>query len=590
MILWYQQKAPERRIAAVARVGAQATCKGEDGFDLRTVCLVKGNYDPALSDRHMSGKSSELMMAEETFQRQTEFMSLLADLAARFAGVPAEEIESEIGDWQRRVCDFLDLDCSTLWLASEEDPGTMILQYIYQATGGPQVLGKLDTPGPFPWSLQKLLDGETLVIKGTPDLAPESAGDPQNRGLCSAGSTLVIPMFMQEKGLFGVLSFGMIRNGRSWTDITVQGLRLAVQVFGTAFQQAHCRRLLAERLREIGELRRRMESRDICLREELQVNPVHFIVGRSAVIRNTLMQVGRVAPTDSTVLIMGETGTGKELLARAIHSISLRSDRPFVTVNCASLPPTLIESELFGREKGAYTGAMTKMIGRFESADGGTLFLDEVGELPLELQSKFLRVLEHGVFERLGSTRPMHVNMRLIAATNRDLADDIRAGRFRKDLYYRLNVFPITVPPLRERAGDIPLLVWTIVNEFQEKMGKRIETISKKSMQAMQAYPWPGNVRELRNVIERAMIVAPDEHLDIAITGSDALGMTAEEELPDVMEDQKLDRAERKHILRVLEKSHWRVTGKGSAAEILGLKRSTLQSKMKKLGIKRPLL
>jgi transcriptional regulator with GAF, ATPase, and Fis domain len=278
-------------------------------------------------------------------------------------------------------------------------------------------------------------------------------------------------------------------------------------------------------------------------------------------------------------LILGETGTGKELLARAIHRMSQRKDWPLVTVNCASLPPTLIESELFGREKGAYTGALTKMIGRFEVADGSTLFLDEIGELPLELQSKLLRVLEEGVFERLGSTKPIKTNVRLIAATNRDLYDDVKTGRFRKDLYYRLNVFPIMIPPLRERPEDIPVLAWTFVNEFQQKMGKRIESISRKSMAAMQSYPWPGNARELRNVIERAMITNRSVNLDVTIPWAST---------QDAVLEQNLDHVERRHIKEVLERTHWKVTGKGSAAEILGLKGSTLQSKMGKLGIKRP--
>ena len=224
-------------------------------------------------------------------------------------------------------------------------------------------------------------------------------------------------------------------------------------------------------------------------------------------MQQVLSKADQVAGTDATVLLLGETGTGKELLARAIHGMSLRKDRPLITVNCAALPPTLIESELFGREKGAYTGAMTRMTGRFEIADGSTLFLDEIGEMPIDLQSKLLRVLEEGVFERLGSTTPLHVDVRIIAATNRDIAQEIKDGRFRKDLFYRLNVFPIVIPPLRERPDDIPLLVRAVVNEFQKKMKKEIESIPKKSLQALQSYSWPGNVRELRNVIEHAMIL-----------------------------------------------------------------------------------
>jgi len=296
-------------------------------------------------------------------------------------------------------------------------------------------------------------------------------------------------------------------------------------------------------------------------------------------MKRILAQAEQVARTDSTVLILGETGTGKELLARAIHKMSARKDRPLVTVNCASLPPTLIESELFGREKGAYTGAMTKMIGRFEIADGSTLFLDEIGELPLDLQSKLLRVLEEGNFERLGSTKTLHVNIRMIAATNRDIEQEVRDGKFRKDLFYRLNVFPIVIPPLHERPEDIPLMVWAFVKELQKRMGKEIETISKKSMEALQSYSWPGNVRELRNVIEHAMILSKDRTLAVRLPklGSPEAGTT-----------RNLEDMERRHIVSVLERTGWRVGGKGGAAEVLGLKRSTLYSKMKKMSIHRP--
>jgi transcriptional regulator with GAF, ATPase, and Fis domain len=258
--------------------------------------------------------------------------------------------------------------------------------------------------------------------------------------------------------------------------------------------------------------------------------------------------------------------------------MSFRKDRPLVTVNCASLPPTLIESELFGREKGAYTGAMTKMIGRFEIADGSTLFLDEIGEFPLDLQGKLLRVIEEGSFERLGSTKPLHVNVRIIAATNRNIEQEVMDGKFRRDLFYRLNVFPIMIPPLRERPEDIPLLVRAIVEEFQKRMGKEIESIPKKTMQALRSYSWPGNVRELRNVIEHAMILSKGKTLDVQVPKRASSEIYVASNLKDL---------ERRHILAVIEKVGWRIGGMGGAAEVLGLKRTTLVSKMKKLGIKR---
>jgi len=337
---------------------------------------------------------------------------------------------------------------------------------------------------------------------------------------------------------------------------------------------------LRQKLRDIEQLKQQLEKENIYLREEIELQNVHEeIVGRSQAMKRILAQVEQVARTDATVLIEGETGTGKELLARAVHRLSARKDRPLVKVNCASLPPTLIESELFGREKGAYTGALTRMTGRFEVADGATLFLDEIGELPHDVQAKLLRVLEEGRFERLGSSTSLQVNVRIIAATNRDLARDVDAGKFRKDLYYRLNVFPIAVAPLRERPEDIPLLVWAFVRQYEKNMGKRIEHIPRKSMEDLQHYPWPGNARELRNAVEHAMIVSTGKTLSIHAPTRASSEITANISLED---------AERRHILGVLQQTGWRLSGQGGAAGILGLKRTTLQSKMKKLGIQRP--
>jgi len=277
------------------------------------------------------------------------------------------------------------------------------------------------------------------------------------------------------------------------------------------------------------------------------------------------------------VLVRGETGSGKELVAQAIHRLSPRRSHVMVKVNCAALPSGLVESELFGREKGAFTGALTRQVGRFELADGSTIFLDEIGELSLEVQAKLLRVLEAGEFERLGSPRTIKVNVRLIAATNRDLADAIKQGRFREDLYYRLNVFPIRVPPLRERPDDIPMLVWAFLEEFSSRMGKKITQVPRTTMAALQRHPWPGNVRELRNVIEHGAIVTTGDTLRVPML---------DETTPAASPLQTLAEAEREHILRALERAGWRVKGpKGAAAE-LGLNPATLYSRMKKLGIR----
>lgn len=351
-------------------------------------------------------------------------------------------------------------------------------------------------------------------------------------------------------------------------------------MLGLTIHRARADGMLQSAFLEIKRLKDRLEQENIYLREEIELRHRHEeIIGQSQPILEMLNQAEQVAETDSTVLILGETGTGKELLADAIHRFSPRCDRSMIKVNCAALPATLIESELFGREKGAFTGAMSRQIGRFEIADGSTLFLDEVGEMPLEVQAKLLRVLQEGQFERLGNPRTIKVDVRIIASTNRDLAKSVREGRFREDLYYRLNVFTITVPPLRDRLDDIPQLVWSFVKDMETKMGKTIHKIPKRNLDALQRYAWPGNIRQLRNVVENAMILNRSKTLIIA---------SPTETLHGREKNMTLDVLQRKHIKDVLKRTTWKVSGKGGAAEILGLKPTTLESRMKKLGISRP--
>lgn len=302
------------------------------------------------------------------------------------------------------------------------------------------------------------------------------------------------------------------------------------------------------------------------------------IIGNSNALLESLHQAEQVAGTDSTVLILGETGTGKELLAKHIHSRSGRANKGFVAMNIAAIPATLLEAELFGREKGAFTGALSRQAGRFELADGGTLFIDEIGEMPIETQVKLLRVLQAGEFERLGSSKAQRVNVRVLAATNRNLSEMVKAGTFRQDLFYRLNVFPITLPPLRQRVEDIPLLVWAFVKEFSERMGKKIERIRKKDLETLQTAQWPGNIRELRNVVERAMIMAQGGELGLSMPDA---------ALAPQCNSRRLDDVERAHILDVLQTSKGRIYGASGAAEILGLKPTTLYSLMKRLQIPR---
>jgi formate hydrogenlyase transcriptional activator len=331
---------------------------------------------------------------------------------------------------------------------------------------------------------------------------------------------------------------------------------------------------------EIERLKDRLQAESDYLKAEIKVvHPHGEVTGQSPAIQEVLRQVEQVAPTESSVLVRGETGSGKELVAQAIHRQSPRRSHLMVKVNCAALPSGLVESELFGREKGAYTGAMTRQIGRFEVADGSTLFLDEIGELSLEVQAKLLRVLETGEFERLGSPKTIKVDVRLIAATNRDLVEEIRKGRFREDLYYRLNVFPIRVPPLRERAEDIPLLVWTFLGEISSRMGKKITQVPRQMMEALQRHPWPGNVRELKNVIEHGAILTTGNTLRVPLL-DEAAAVGAP---PPTLAD-----SERELIVRALESAGWRIKGPKGAAAALGLNPSTLYGRMKKLGIRPP--
>lgn len=340
---------------------------------------------------------------------------------------------------------------------------------------------------------------------------------------------------------------------------------------------------LQGRFREIENLKMQLERENISLREEVKLLSPHAeIVTASRAMQHIMVQVEQVAPMDSTVLITGETGTGKEVIARAVHELSARKGKTLVTINCASLPPTLIESELFGRERGAFTGAMSRMIGRFEIANGSTLFLDEIGDLPLEVQAKLLRVLEEGRFERLGSTKSIQVSVRIIAATNRNLDYMVQTGKFRKDLFYRLNVFPIVIPPLRERKEDIPLLIWAFIRQFEKRMGRHIASIPKRSVEAMLDYSWPGNARELRNVVEHAMIVSHGPTLELHPP------TPSPEDTSESGEGENLEDIERQHILRILQERGWRVSGRGGAAKTLGLKPTTLEARMKKLGIQRP--
>ncbi len=403
------------------------------------------------------------------------------------------------------------------------------------------------------------------------------------------------PGFLERVQPYGVQSF-------CWLPLTTARRRLGTLVFTSRQPSAYAAadvgflQIVANQVavavdnalafQEIAALKEQLSKEKTYLEDEARTeHNFDEIVGESAALRRVLKQVETVAPTGSTVLVRGETGTGKELIARALHDLSPRRERTFVKLNCAAIPTGLLESELFGHEKGAFTGAISQKIGRFELAHKGTLFLDEVGDIPPELQPKLLRVLQEQEFERLGSTKTICVDVRLVAATNRDLAAMVAEGRFRSDLYYRLNVFPLVLPPLRERRDDIPPLVRHFTQRFARRMGRRIQTIPSAVMEALVHYPWPGNIRELQNIIERAVILSPGSSLQIPLGD---LPPAATQAPVSTAAAVTLADAEREHILGVLRETNWVVGGPQGAAASLGMKRSTLLWKMKKLGISRP--
>ncbi len=411
-----------------------------------------------------------------------------------------------------------------------------------------------------------------LLGRPVETLIPQYFADPSGRPTSSAADLSGLRNDGSEFKV-GVTKYPIRVNGtllilRPITDITER--KLSEQAFIDVSLQ------LLEANEQIRNMKCELEFENTDLKQQIRREGNHLeIIGQSQPILQTLMKVDQVAPTDATVLLLGETGTGKELIARAIHNSSKRKVQRMVIVNCAALPASLVENELFGRERGAYTGALTREIGRFELADRSTIFLDEIGELPLELQGKLLRILQEGDFERLGCSKTIHVDVRVIAATSRNLEAAVKEGKFREDLFYRLNVFPIRIPPLRERREDVPMLTWHFLRELGGKMGRDVESVQAATMKMFQGYAWPGNVRELRNVIERNLILHAGPVFEAGFEGVATpviVGTTIEE-------------VERNHIGATLARSSWRIRGLGGAAETLGLKPTTLEARMKKLGI-----
>ena len=511
----------------------------------------------------------------------------LAELSERLLEATPERIADTLEQCLETVTRTLGVDrCTVAELTN--DGRSLTCTHGFAMPGIP-AWPTLELSALFPWYAEQVRKGQAVVLRHLPeDLGPEAVREAEFAAAMGLKSHLTLPL-KAGGAVLGCLGLGTFRGFRSWPPELLSSLALLAGAIASALQ----RRQSAERLRaaedlnhslrdEVRELRDRLDAETVYLqRSILRSQGFDEIVGASAALSKVLQRVEQVAAVGSPVLILGETGTGKDLVARAIHDRSRRKDRPLVPVNCAALPEALIESELFGYEKGAFTGAVTRTLGRFEMAHGGSILLDEIGELPLGVQAKLLRVLEGGTFERLGSSRTIKVDVRVIAATNRDLATEVREGRFRADLYYRLNVFPITLPPLRERAEDVPLLVWHFINEKQGALRRTIKRVPERLMHVLETYSWPGNIRELENVIERALIVSSGPILAIDAPLLDS----AEAESPS---GTRLDDVQRVHIEATLRQCGWKIAGKGNAAERLGLKRGTLQFRMKKLGIQRP--
>ena len=505
------------------------------------------------------------------------FESLVTELAAEFVNLPSDQVDGAIESAQRRIVEALDLDRAALYEFVDAD-GSLLFTHFWSRPEFPEPPRGQVTTADFPWLHALLLRGET-VVDPTLDDVP-SALDRESARRFGVKSNLSIPLVVGGQ-VVGALGFTMMRHERDWAPELVDRLQVVARVFASALDRKRADEKLRQALSEVERLRDRLRDENAYLREEVStLSGSSLVVGRSAAIRAALEQVQQVAPTPATVLLTGETGTGKELFATQIHALSPRRERVMVRVNCAAIPAALLENELFGREQGAYTGAIGRQAGRFELAHKSTLFLDEIGDLSVDLQVKLLRVIQEREIERLGSSKSISVDVRIIAATNRDLEKAMAQGTFREDLYYRLNVFPIRVPPLRDRTEDLAPLVWSFVEEFSKTFGKEINSIPKDSMLALQQYAWPGNVRELRNIIERAVIVATGPRLVISVPRPSPSS-------PVPHQSVALTDLEREHIVTILERVKWRVRGTGGAAELLKMKPSTLEGRMTKLGIHR---
>ena len=539
--------------------------------------LKKQIDDLEKQNRELQQQITILRSHQSQDEELLKFERLLSELSTQLIDPSPSDIREQIEHGLKLMSEFLDVD--QVVILEQSSSSETKSRYGYRRGKHsfvfPETLGTT-----FPYAKEQMDSGNIIAFNKLPAGIPaEAETDRLNCIKYGFKAVLGVPLKIGKAVIGSVVCYSF-SEAREWSMDLVQRLRLFGELIANTINRHRAEIKLQAAFNEIRELNERLSAENLYLREEVNLKQSHpDIVGNSRAITRVLNLIEQVAETNATVLITGETGTGKELVAHAVHKLSQRKDRAMVTLNCAALPPSLVESELFGHEKGAFTGALTKKPGRFETAHGSTIFLDEIDSLSLEMQAKLLRVLQHGTFERLGSTKSVKVDVRVIAASNKDLNKEIAAGSFREDLFYRLNVFPVAVPPLRKRTEDIPLLVQAFVSNISKQMGKTIDTIPQKSMEMLKSQYWPGNVRELKNLIERAIIISRTSTLTIPQLASST------ESSKEIL---TLDDVQRNHILNTLENTGWRVSGRHGAARLLNINPKTLEYRMKKLGILRP--
>ncbi len=525
---------------------------------------------------------TEKVRTRLALEGQLRFQSLVANLSASLLAATPANLMSVIEHSLPLVADYFDIDRVALWEFDSEQ-NLLVPTISWNASHVPPFSMDL-TSDDFPDTAARIFAGKPIVFSSPEEISKTGAPSRKYFDEANLRSGMMIPVKPGGQ-VIAMIAMASFDRTIDFTEDDVQHGQVLAGVIAGALKRRQSEQELNEAFDHIAQLKNSLEAECTVLREEISLSHDHHeIIGQSSALKDVLYRAEQVAATDVTVLINGETGVGKELIARTIHRASRRHMNPMITINCAALPPTLIESELFGHERGAFTGADKRRAGRFEVADGGTLFLDEIGELPQGLQAKLLRVLQHGEFERLGSSTTLTSDVRIITATNRDLEKEVAAGRFREDLWYRLNVFPIEVPPLRDRPDDIPALVAFFLVRLGHKTGRDLKRVPQSVMKSLVAYSWPGNVRELENIIERGVITSTGDEFRLA----DPLTTRSRLTPPDAR--RQLADVEKEHILRVLQGRSWQIEGNDGAAHILGLNPSTLRARLRKHGIVRPKL